>query len=438
MRKKLALFAVVMLLLCVLLGGNAFFGFIERFADTGTATQGADEKKQTALAQTGAEYPAPGTAPYETASNGTAMSGGTGGAGYNGDTGDSGAAWSGAALADTGGAESREQEPWMQMPGGAEPGAIKTVNIAGEDDGPEIIEIVISAAGDCTLGGDIRLGPNGFMQELQRQDNNYRYFLKNVYPIFRKDDLTIANMEGTFASAGPHKSNEFIISGPPELVEVFTSSGVDVVTIANNHTMDYLQKGYDETVAVLDEAGLPYFGNEYTALIDVKGIKIGLFGYSMPQAGADKDKITKNISRLREEGADIVIAYYHWGIEREYYPNANQKAIARHTIDSGADLVLGAHPHVLQGIEEYKGKNIVYSLGNFCFGANRNPFDKDTMIYQHSFVFSEGELIESRYRIIPCSISSVKDRNNYQPTPLEGAEAERVLTKLEQLSSTLY
>ena len=307
---------------------------------------------------------------------------------------------------------------------------------AEEDSGPDVTEIVISAVGDCMLGGDLRAGSNGFMREYVRQEGDWTYFLRNVSPVFEADDLTIANMEGTFAAPGAHKDKEFVISGPPELVNVFTSSGVDVVSLANNHTMDYWQRGYDETVAVLADAGISYFGNEYTAIIDVKGVKVGLFGYSMQYiTRTEKERIAAAIRRLREGGADIVIAYYHWGTEYERYPNATQREIARHTIDSGANLVLGSHPHILQGIEEYGGGVIAYSLGNFCFGGNNNPPDKDTIILQLTYVFSDGVLTGSSWTIIPCSISSVRDRNDYQPVLLEGDEAERVIGKIRQLSA---
>ena len=100
--------------------------------------------------------------------------------------------------------------------------------------------------------------------------------------------------------------------------------------------------------------------------------------------------------------------------------------------------MVGHHPHVLQGIEEYNGKNIVYSLGNFCFGGNRNPLDKDTMIFQQTFTFANGELVQDNVKnIIPCSLSSVKEYNDYQPTILEGSESERVLQKIQELSSGL-
>lgn len=97
--------------------------------------------------------------------------------------------------------------------------------------------------------------------------------------------------------------------------------------------------------------------------------------------------------------------------------------------------MIGCHPHVLQGIEEYQGKYIVYSLGNFCFGANRNPKDKDCIIYQQSFFFENGEKQpETEVRVIPCLVSSVSDRNDYKPTPAEGEDAERIIGRLNEYS----
>ncbi len=131
----------------------------------------------------------------------------------------------------------------------------------------------------------------------------------------------------------------------------------------------------------------------------------------------------------------MVLASCHWGIEREYYPEDYQKSLGRKCIDWGADLVIGHHPHVLQGVEEYEGKFILYSLGNFCFGANRNPEDKDCMIFQQTFTFVEGERREDRdIRVIPCSVSSVSTRNDYKPTPAQGQEAGRILERINEYS----
>ena len=131
-----------------------------------------------------------------------------------------------------------------------------------------------------------------------------------------------------------------------------------------------------------------------------------------------------------------MIVIFHWGNEKEEVPDTNQMTLGRLAIDEGADLVCGHHPHVLQGIEEYKGKNIVYSLGNFCFGGNSYPSDMDSMIFQQTFTIDQdGVKADNVTNIIPCSISSDYSYNNYQPTPAEGEEADRIMQKIEERSS---
>ena len=135
---------------------------------------------------------------------------------------------------------------------------------------------------------------------------------------------------------------------------------------------------------------------------------------------------------------DYLIAYVHWGTEDEDMYNSTQTEHGKEFLKSGADIVIGGHPHVLQGIETYKGRNIVYSLGNFCFGGNSSPSDMDTMIYQQTFTIdADGVKKDNVTNIIPCSISSAAydGYNNYQPTPAEGDEATRILGKINERSS---
>ena len=149
-----------------------------------------------------------------------------------------------------------------------------------------------------------------------------------------------------------------------------------------------------------------------------------------------KDKLKKRITEAKAK-ADLIIIAFHWGIERENIPNKAQQDLARYVIDQGAHLVLGSHPHVIQGIGSYKGANIVYSMGNFCFGANKNPTDKDTFIYRETFVLTKEGIVSEGNEIIPCSISSVANKNNYQPKVLTGADKERVLKRIETYSKGL-
>ena len=296
--------------------------------------------------------------------------------------------------------------------------------------------ITISAAGDVTLGRDESFGwERTFDHELELQDGDFAYFFNNVKHIFEADDLTIVNLETTLTTATKKADKKFRFKADPSYVEILKQGSIEAVSIANNHTLDFLDKGYQDTLMTLEEAGVGYYGYEHKYITEVRGIKIGVLGYySMKATDKLKGEIEQAIDELKNEGTDLVIIMFHWGIERDYWPNSAQKELAYFSIDKGADLVLGSHPHVLQGIEEYKGKQIVYSLANFCFGGNKNPKDKDTMIYVQRFNIKNGELLSQEYDIIPCSISSVTNRNNYQPTPLEGEEAERVMKKINKYS----
>lgn len=298
-------------------------------------------------------------------------------------------------------------------------------------------EIVVSVAGDCTLGTDERYGTwNSFISEYRQQGRSY--FLENVKPIFESSDLAVVNLEGPLTNSKTHADKEFVFKGPPEFAGILTEGGVDAVNLANNHTMDYGQAGYSDTVQTLSDAGVGYFGNDKDLMYRVGDVTIGLLGYKYWGVdAAAKERITRDIAGLRAQGAAIVIVSFHWGDERSNYPNGVQKTLAHAAVDAGADLVFGHHPHVIQGIENYNGKNIVYSLGNFCYGGHRNPEDKDSFIFRQSFSVEDGKAVVSGSSIIPVSISSVRTRNDYRPTPLTGEDAERVLERLRKYSEGL-
>lgn len=298
------------------------------------------------------------------------------------------------------------------------------------------IKITISAAGDCTFATDVNYasGPTFVAKYNEVQDPSY--FLRNVQSVFAEDDLTIVNFEGTLTNLTTRQDKEFAFRGDPSYVNILTAGSVEAVNIANNHSRDYGMQSLVDTKYYLTEAGITHFGYEETAIYEVKGVKIGLIGiYVLPDGLGRMTQLQEHIQKVKSEGAVITIVNFHWGIEREYYPNDVQKQLAHAAIDNGADLVIGEHPHVLQGIETYNGKQIVYSLGNFCFGGNKNPSDKDSMIFQQTFTICDGKITNyDEFNVIPCSISSVSNVNNYQPTILDGAEADRVMNKIQEIS----
>ena len=300
------------------------------------------------------------------------------------------------------------------------------------------VSLTLSVVGDCTLGTDETFD---YDTSLNAYYENYGadYFLQNVKDIFSTDDLTIANFEGTLTDSDEREDKTFAFKAPASYASILTGGSVEAVNTANNHSHDYGDQSFDDTLAALDDAGIVHFGYDETAVMDVKGIKVGLVGiYELYDHLEREQQLKDNIAKVKADGAQLIVVIFHWGNETETVPDSNQTTLGRIAIDEGADLVCGHHPHVLQGIETYKGRNIVYSLGNFCFGGNSSPSDMDTMIYQQTFTIdADGIKKDNVTNIIPCSISSAAydGYNNYQPTPAEGDEATRILGKINERSS---
>lgn len=301
------------------------------------------------------------------------------------------------------------------------------------------VSFTISAVGDCTFGTDENFAYEGSMPAKYDEVGDFNYFFENVKSVFEADDLTIVNFEGTLTDSTTREDKQFAFKADKSYAEILTDGFVETANLANNHSKDYGEQSYNDTMDALDEAGITNFGYDRVAIKKVKGIKVGLVGtYVLADGLGVKDSMEKNIQDLKDEGAQVIIASFHWGEEKAEYPNDVQVELAHAAIDAGADLVLGHHPHVLQGIEQYKGKNIVYSLGNFCFGGNMYPSDMDTMIFQQTFTLKGGKLQEDNVtNIIPCSVSSAEDYNNYQPTPAAGEKETEILNKITQRSQGL-
>lgn len=303
---------------------------------------------------------------------------------------------------------------------------------------PEIKTLTFSAAGDVTIGSDLSYGyENSFVHEAAK--NGLHFFVENIKELFSNDDFTSVNLETPLTTSNQKAEKQFSFKGDPSYTEILSLGSIEAVNLANNHTYDYLQQGYDDTLHYLEKHHIGSFGNGRIYSTVIKDIKIGALGYKGWHDSKEiRNQIKEEIDDLKDEGVKVIIIHFHWGDERVYVPNHTQIALGRFAIDQGADLVVGHHPHVVQGIEEYNGKFIVYSLGNFMFGGNRNPSDKDSFVFQQTFYFSDGELTNQKeIHVIPFSISSVSNRNNFQPTPLKGPEGKRVFDKIVDLSSRI-
>ncbi len=313
---------------------------------------------------------------------------------------------------------------------------------------PSTRTITISWVGDNILGTDKDFG-GGTLPDLWAQaGKSDDYFFQNVKRYFTSDDLTVANFEVALTDkrVERHKGDgeTYHFFGDPAVAKSLPAAGIDVVTLANNHTYDYGRAGFDDTTRALDAVGVDYVGTgdategsdyDFRVIRHVKGVGVGLVGY---QAWADtpafRAKVRTDFSTLRAEGAQVVIPYFHWGIESENRPYDVQRSLAKFAIDQGADAVIGTHPHVLQSMSTYRGRLIAYSLGNFSFGGNTNPSDKRTMILQTRLTVTGERVAASEFRVIPTRLSRNPSSNDYVPTPYRGAERAEVLAFINDIS----
>lgn len=288
---------------------------------------------------------------------------------------------------------------------------------------------LLSFAGDCTLGTEHgSWGKSGTFPEVVGE--NYAYPFAGVQSLFARDDFTFVNLEGTLTSHTVPAEKQFRFRGPTSYGAILTEGSVEAVTLANNHTLDYGKTGLQETRQVLKDLGVAAGGDGETFLYTAsRGLKIGVYtAYHF-----DRPQIRQGIETLQNQGAELIIAAFHSGAEGSYTPTARQKDMFRYAADCGAHIVYNSHPHVLQPVEHYRDSVIFYSLGNFSFGGNRNPSDKDTVVIQVEVERQEdGSVVLSQVLTHPCSVSSRMDRNNYQPTLCEAdsTQAQRVERKL--------
>ncbi len=313
----------------------------------------------------------------------------------------------------------------------------KTIKLkkADKEYTPTVSTVCITAVGDCTFATDANAPSDGsFVSYAEAQNGDYSYFFRNVAQLFAEDDLTIVNLEGTLSNQGSREDKTFAFRGKPEYIQILSSSSVEAANLANNHSADYGDVSLTDTIKYLNEAGISNFIGTNTSIREVNGISVGLVGINALNE-AEAEKLEKAIGSVKGLGAQLVIVSMHWGEEKSNEPSAEQIQLAHKAVDLGADLVIGTHPHVLQGIEKYNGRYIAYSLGNFCFGGNNNPADKDTVIYRQVFTFVDGVMQEDdNMALIPATISSHDEYNDYQPAIAQGDRKVEIQNRLLEYS----
>lgn len=298
---------------------------------------------------------------------------------------------------------------------------------------PESQTITLTIAGDCLLASDFgNVTKGSFAQKALEHD--WTWFLSDAARYFETDDFTIVNLENVLTddnSLKPRYKGEgkaYWYKAPTENTNILTEASVEVVDLANNHTRDYGDKGAKDTIAACENAGLLWGNNDHTVYLKKNDFTIALICHGLWSEGQAND-IVRRIHDAEQE-SDFQIVYYHGGTERVHQPEAWRVRASRRLVDEGADLVIGNHPHVLQPRETYNGAEILYSMGNFCFGGDRRPENR-TMLYRFTVYVDKNDKIATSSEIIPyyCYTGST---NNWRPEEIQNVEErQRVLDFVE-------
>ena len=306
---------------------------------------------------------------------------------------------------------------------------------ASATDGAEAKEfdLDMTFVGDCCMATNLEDSSYGTLLWYSKNVPN-EYFFDGVRSYFEDDDITVANCENTFSdsSIAPRDKGEgpaYWFKAPTSFASVFTDNSIEAVTINNNHTNDYGPEVFEDTKAALDAAGVEWGFRDKIIYYEKEGFKIGVVCvsiYSYPEAEGILPYL-----ELAKENSDFQIIFFHGGVEGQYEPSDWKVQSCHMLVDQGADLILGAHPHVLQKRENYNGVDIVYSLGNFCFGGNDHPGSNRTIIYKYKLkIHSVGdtkEVVAKEEKIIPCYVYT-GGTNNWQPYPIDDGETfEKVI-----------
>ncbi len=319
--------------------------------------------------------------------------------------------------------------------------------------------VTIAAGGDTVLGYNLEAHFDEQLAAGRTRDELYGLYFAGVRPVLEAADVALVNLECPFTERGVKLPKNFNFRARRELVEILKRGSVDVVTMANNHTMDWGPDGLEDTRLTLDDAGIGHFGagddlaEAREPLVVVRnGLRIGFLGYyfqndedmleprelyalanragvagSYTSLGPMRRMLADDVSSLARR-VDAVIPYFHWGKEGSYDVRDYQVELAHLAVDRGARAVLGAHPHRLQGVEVYKGAPIFYSLGNFVYGGIKDPPDPLTLIARLTVdrASVSADVVPVRYTRWPDV--------PFQPYVLEGEERSAAIARFAELS----
>ena len=305
---------------------------------------------------------------------------------------------------------------------------------------PHDIAITLSFAGDCVLGSEenTRKQPESFDSIVAEKGFSWPFSGFSDY--FAQDDLTLVNLENVLMNSAQDRNMKRLhnFRGTTDFAQILKIGSVELVNVANNHYPDYGAAGKKSTRNALEAVGLPYAGYNWLHVYEKQGIRIGFGGIRETIYHQDKNRIRREVEKLKADGCHYVVYTMHAGEEYASGHNALQTEIAHAAIDAGANLVIGHHPHVPQGIEMYNGGLIFYSLGNFIFGGNLALSTFDALAAQITLYYSDETLTNTQVQLIPVITSGTIPANDFRPIPASGDDKQRILDTINADSDQVY
>lgn len=293
-------------------------------------------------------------------------------------------------------------------------------------------DIRFSFGGDCVLGSDV--GEHALPDSIDSaiKEKGLGWLFDGILPVFSSDDLTLVNLETVLQKdAAGFKKRQHNFRGLPEYAHALTLGSVEAVNVANNHHIDFTASGRKSTIAALEKEGTRYSGYGHLDVYEKNGVRVGFGGIRETTYRGKPEQVDKDIAALKGMGCHYIIYSMHFGKEYAREHNALQTKMARHAVDAGADLVIGTHTHVVQGLEKYNGGLIFYSLGNLVFGGNRHLTEFDALLFQADVHFENGEWQRLEVRLLPVLTTGARPLNDFRPILAGGDDKTTVMQKIQ-------
>lgn len=299
---------------------------------------------------------------------------------------------------------------------------------------PEKTEIVLTFGGDCVLATreEWKEEPNTFDAAIVEKGHGWPFEL--ISEPFLTDDLSHVNLECVLQETGKDvlKDKQYRFRGDPSYTGILTAAGIEQVNLANNHFIDYGSTGRKSTEQALDKGGILYSGYEHITVFEKDGYKIGFGGCRETVYRQKKSVVKDDIAKLKKLGCDVIVYSLHWG--EEYSPKHNklQKRMAEYAVACGANLIIGTHPHCVQGLESIKGVPVIYSLGNLVFGGTHEMKTFDALMIRATLCFGPEGFEGVRLNLLPVLTSSAIPENDFRPMFAQGEDHRRIMNLIQK------